>query len=64
MSKINFPERGECADCGSRNVTLVRMDWDYNIIAWFTCNECECLFLEAFDYASNGVPSEEDIWEL
>ena len=59
MSHVNYIEQGICAKCGSGNTEVTSIQWDVSVVMWRECHDCGCVFLEAYDYATKGVPCEE-----
>ena len=61
MGHIEFMEQGVCAKCGSGNVNLWRMERDASVLLWFTCDDCGCRYIEAYDYSCKGVLSGDEV---
>ena len=48
-----------CAKCGSGDTSIERVEFGTNILVWRRCNECGCLFIDAYEHSIKGIVDEE-----
>lgn len=60
-TEVRYMAQGACAKCGSKNIepkTIVGGRPGENILALFECRDCECKYMEVYEYARKVIDGE------
>ena len=57
--EFNYGDQGICPHCGSRDVTMVGIEFGVDILITYECNNCECEFIDVYENTIKGITTKE-----